>query len=42
MSEDGIVAFLNGEDARHVFIVRFTDGTEVELSDPQVPLSRTG
>ncbi len=36
MSEEEVLAFLNAENARHVFLFRFTDGTEVELSDPCV------
>ena len=34
MSEEEVVAFLNAEDARRVFLFRFIDGTEVEVSDP--------
>jgi hypothetical protein len=36
MSEEEVVAFLNAEDPRSVFLFRFTDGTEIELSDPWV------
>jgi hypothetical protein len=36
MSEEEVVAFLNAEDPRGVFLFRFTDGTEIELSDPWV------
>ena len=36
MSEEEVVAFLSAEDARRVFLFRFTDGTEIELSDPWV------
>ena len=36
MSEDEIVAFLSAEDARGVFLFRFTDGSEIELTDPWV------
>jgi hypothetical protein len=36
MSEDEVAAFLTAADARRVFLFRFTDGTEVELSDPLV------
>ena len=33
MSEEEVAAFLNAEDARRVFLFRFADGTEIELSD---------
>jgi hypothetical protein len=33
---------LNAEDARGVFLFRFTDGTEVELSDPWVRVIEDG
>ena len=36
MSEDEIVAFLRTADTRGVFLCRFTDGTEVEITDPWV------
>ena len=36
MSEDEIVAFLSTADTRGVFLCRFLDGTEVEITDPQV------
>jgi hypothetical protein len=36
MSEEEVVAFLNAQDARRVFLFRFTGGTEVEVSDPWV------
>jgi hypothetical protein len=36
MSEEEIVAFLSAQDAHRVFLFRFTDGTEIELSDPWV------
>jgi hypothetical protein len=42
MSEDEVVAFLSAEDSRGVFLVRFTDGTEVELSDPWVRVIEDG
>ena len=42
MSEEEVLAFLNTEDARHVFLFRFTDGTEVELSDPWVRVIEDG
>jgi hypothetical protein len=36
MLEEEVVAFLNAEDTRRVFLFRFTDGTEIELTDPWV------
>jgi len=39
MSEDEIVAFLSTVDARGVFLCRFTDGTEVEITDACVSRS---
>lgn len=36
MSEDEVVAFLSTADTRGVFLCRFTDGTEVEITDPWV------
>jgi hypothetical protein len=36
MSEDEIVAVLSAADKRAVFVFRFTDGNEVELTDPMV------
>ena len=36
MSEEEIVAFLRAEDPQKVFLFRFADGTEVELTDPLV------
>lgn len=36
MSEDEFVAFLSTADTRDVFFCRFADGTEVEITDPQV------
>ena len=36
MSEDEIVAFLRTADRRGVFLCRFTDGTELEITDPSV------
>ena len=36
MSEDEIVAFLRTADVRSVFLCRFTDGIEVEITDPCV------
>jgi hypothetical protein len=36
MSEDEIVAVLSAADVRRVFLFRFTDGNEVELTDPCV------
>jgi hypothetical protein len=42
MSEEEVAAFLNAEDARRVFHVRFTDGTEIELSDPWVRVIEHG
>ena len=36
MSTDEIVAFLRAEDGRQVFLFTFTDGTEIELTDPLV------
>lgn len=42
MSEEEVVAFLNAEDGRRVFLFRFTDGTEVELSDPAVRVTEDG
>jgi hypothetical protein len=38
MSQDEIVAFLSAHDARSVFVFRFTDGTEMELTDPCVTI----
>ena len=35
MSEEEVVAFLNAEDTRRVFLLRFTDGTELEVTDPR-------
>ena len=42
MSEEEVVAFLNAEDGRRVLLFRFTDGTEVELSDPSVQVTEDG
>ena len=42
MSEDEIVAFLAAADARQVFVFRFTDGIEVELTDPIVRIIEGG
>jgi hypothetical protein len=42
MSEEEVVAFLNAEDARRVFLFRFIDGTEVEVSDPWVRVTEDG
>ena len=42
MSEEEVVAFLGAADARRVFLFRFTDGTEVELSDPSVRVIEDG
>ena len=42
MSEEEVVAFLDAEDARRVFLFRFTNGTEVELSDPSVRFIENG
>jgi hypothetical protein len=42
MSEEEVAAFLNAEDARGVFLFRFSDGTEVELSDPWVRVVEDG
>ena len=36
MSEDEVVALLSTADTRGVFLCRFTDGTEVEITDPWV------
>jgi hypothetical protein len=36
MSEDEIVVFLRAADTRGVFLCRFTDGTELEITDPSV------
>jgi hypothetical protein len=36
MSVDEVVAFLRAEDAQQVFLFRFADGTEIELTDPLV------
>ena len=36
MSEDEVAALLTAGDAGRVFLVRFADGTELELSDPSV------
>jgi hypothetical protein len=36
MSTDEIVALLRAEDGRQVFLFTFTDGTELELTDPLV------
>lgn len=42
MSEEEVVAFLNAEDTRRVFLFTFTDGRYVELSDPWVRVSEDG
>ena len=42
MVEDEVVAFLKAEHTRRVFLFRFTDGTEVELSDPWVRVVEDG
>ena len=36
MSEDEIIAFLSTGDTGRIFLCRFTDGTEVEITDPWV------
>jgi hypothetical protein len=42
MSEEEIVAFLGTADGHAVFLCRFTDGTEVEITDPRVSTNQDG
>jgi len=42
MSEEEVVAFLNAEDGRRVFLFRFTDGSEIELSELSVRINEDG
>jgi hypothetical protein len=42
MSQEEVLTFLNAADARDVFLFRFTDGTELELSGPWVRVIEDG